>query len=95
MITPVLGALRNYTKRKNFKILLFMRTPIICMLIYFLFSLIGTDVINNVLATLILERWVLLLYKTYVSIVNNDYKNKKTKYMKKYGSSYIQTICEP
>ena len=82
LITPVLGALRCYSKRKTFDIELFLRTPLLYYL-YFNF-LKCIDIKNKLLWTLIIERWHMLIYKTIVSFVNNDYENKKKKYLIKY-----------
>ena len=39
LVTPLLGSLRNHVKYKNFKPLIFIRTPII----YFFFIFISSD----------------------------------------------------
>jgi len=43
---------------------------------------------NIVLKTLISERWFFFIYKTLISMKNNDYIKNKEKYIKKYGLSY-------
>ncbi len=82
LITPILGLLRNYSKYKTIKPLLFIRTPFIY---FFLFILIQT---NNIWKILIFERWLMLSIKTIISIYNMDYYYKKQKYIKKYGIKY-------
>lgn len=82
LITPLLGTLRNYVKYKQIKLLLFIRTPIT----YFLINLIFQS--NSVWKTLIYERWYFFIYKTILSIYNDDYNKKKDKYIKKYGLKY-------
>lgn len=82
LITPLLGTLRNYVKYKQIKLLLFIRTPIT----YFLINLIFQC--NSIWKTLIYERWYFFIYKTILSIYNDDYNKKKDKYIKKYGLKY-------
>lgn len=85
-ITPILGAIRNYSKYKQFKLTLFIRTPITYFLIYNLLKIYYQK--NIILYTLILERWYFLIYKTLISIFNDDYNIKKNKYIKKYNLKY-------
>ena len=82
LITPILGALRCYSKRKIFNFELFFRTPLLYYLYYQLFNIVNIK--NKVLWTLIVERWHMLIYKTFVSFYNNDYEKKKDKYLLKY-----------
>ena len=82
LVTPLLGSIKNYVKYKQFKILIFLRTP---LLYIFIFLLIQE---TNIWKLLILERWFLLLYKSILSLYRNDYINKKEKYIKKYGLKY-------
>ena len=82
LVTPTLGCLRNYVKYKQLKLLLFLRTPITYYFIKTLFK------INNVWQVLVFERWYFFIYKTLLSLYNNDYKVKKDKYVKKYGLKY-------
>ena len=82
LITPLLGTLRNYVKYKQIKLLLFIRTPIT----YFLINLIFQC--NSIWKTLIYERWYFFIYKTFLSLYNDDYNNKKDKYIEKYGLKY-------
>lgn len=83
LVTPFLGCLRNYVKYKQINPLLFVRTPITYFLITLLF---GHS--NNVYQTLIYERWFFFIYKTCISLYNNDYITRKDKYIKKYGLKY-------
>lgn len=82
LITPLLGTLRNYIKYKQIKLLLFIRTP----LTYFLINMIFQC--NSVWKTLIYERWYFFIYKTFLSLYNDDYNRKKDKYIEKYGLKY-------
>ena len=82
LMTPLLGATKNYVKYKQFKILIFLRTPILYI---FIFLLIQE---TNPWKILILERWFLLLYKSFLSLYRNDYMKKKEKYIQKYGLKY-------
>ena len=86
MITPLLGALRNYVKYKQFKLMIFIKTPITYFIIHKLLEIIKCR--NIILYTLILERWYFLLYKTVVSLINDDYNIKKHKYIIKYNLKY-------
>ena len=82
LITPLLGSLKNYVKYKRFNILIFIRT----LYIYFILKLfIQTD--NNWLI-LMLERWFFFLFKIIRSIIRNDYKRNRNKYINKYGIKY-------
>jgi len=82
LITPLLGTLRNYIKYKRIKILLFLRTPIT----YFMINLIFQN--QNIWKTLMFERWFFFIYKSILSLYNDDYNVKKQKYIKKYGLKY-------
>lgn len=86
-ITPILGLIRNYIKYKNLYFLLFFRSPIICEVIFYLIKK------NNkyeyaILLALIYERWLMLIFKSLISLYNNDYLIKKEKYKKKYNLKY-------
>ena len=81
-LTPFLGCLRNYVKYKKLKFLLFIRTPLTYLFINILFNH------KNIWKTLMYERWFFFIYKTFLSIYNNDYIKKKEKYIKKYNLSY-------
>jgi len=88
LITPILGSLKNYVKYKRFNILVFLRT----LYIYSILKLvIQTD---NTWIILMLERWFFFLFKIIRSIINDDYNNKKQKYIEKYRLIYpIQEEC--
>ena len=86
LFTPILGALKNYVKYKQFKIEIFIRTPITYFLIHKILQLIKYE--NIILYTLILERWYFLFYKTLLSYINDDYNVKKQKYIIKYNLKY-------
>ena len=81
-ITPLLGAFRNYVKYKQFKSLIFIRTPVLYFFILIIFQT------KNIWKILILERWFMLIYKSIISIIKNDYHKKKEKYIKKYNLKY-------
>jgi hypothetical protein len=82
LITPLMGALRNFSKYKNFKLLIFLRSPIIY---FFLYLILQT---NNIWKILIYERWFMFIFKTLKSILNKDYIKKKDKYIRKYNLKY-------
>jgi hypothetical protein len=82
LVTPLLGSFKNYVKYKRFNILVFLRT----LYIYYLLKLsIQT---NNTWLILMLERWFFFIFKIIKSIINNDYINKKQKYIEKYNLIY-------
>ena len=81
LITPLLGSIRNYSKYKQTRFLVFIRTPITYFVIYSLFRC-------TLWQTLIYERWFFLIYKTCFSIYNDDYHKRKDKYIQKYGLKY-------
>lgn len=78
----MLGTLRNYIKYKRINILLFLRTPIT----YFMINLLFQN--QNIWKTLIFERWFFFIYKSLLSLYNDDYNVKKQKYILKYGLKY-------
>ena len=82
LITPLLGIIRNYIKYKQIKLLLFLRTPVT----YFMINLIFQN--QSIWKTLMFERWFFFIYKSLLSLYNDDYNVKKTKYIKKYGLKY-------
>lgn len=83
LMTPLMGALRNFVKYKEFKPLIFFRTPVLYFLLFLFFQT------TNVWKILIIERWIMFLYKTLLSVYRRDYITKKEKYIKKYGLRYI------
>jgi hypothetical protein len=82
LITPLLGSLRNFVKYKNFKPLIFIRTPV---LYFFLFLIFQT---NNIWKIIVLERWFMFVFKTLKSVFRRDYIIKKEKYIMKYNMKY-------
>ena len=82
LITPFLGLLRNYIKYKQLKIFVFLRTPLLYIFINILFKT------NTIWKTMVFERWFFLIYKSLLSLYNDDYNKKKEKYIKKYGLKY-------
>jgi hypothetical protein len=82
LITPILGSLRNFVKYKNFKPLIFIRTPV---LYFFLFLIFQT---NNIWKIIVLERWFMFVFKTLKSVYRRDYIIKKEKYIMKYNMKY-------
>jgi len=82
LVTPLLGSLRNHAKYKNFKPLIFIRTPI---LYFFLYIILQT---NNVWKIIVIERWIMFVYKMILSLYKQDYIKKKEKYQKKYNLKY-------
>lgn len=82
LITPLLGTLRNYIKYKQIKLLMFLRTPFT----YFLINIFFQN--NNIWKTLMFERWFFFIYKSCLSLYNDDYRKKKNKYIVKYNLKY-------
>ena len=82
LITPFLGLLRNYIKYKQLKIFVFLRTPLLYIFINILFKT------NTIWKTMVFERWFFFIYKSLISLYNDDYNKKKEKYIKKYGLKY-------
>ena len=82
LITPLLGIIRNYIKYKQIKIFMFLRTPVTYFFINLLFQK------STVWKTLMFERWFFFIYKSLLSLYNDDYNKKKEKYIKKYGLKY-------
>ena len=82
LITPFLGLLRNYIKYKQLKIFVFLRTPLLYFYINILFKT------NTIWKTMMFERWFFFIYKSLLSLYNDDYNKKKEKYIKKYGLKY-------
>ena len=92
-VTPVLGVIRDYSKHKYISLSApnkFIRTPVLYLIIYLLLYLFNhiTEIYNhiNILNILIYERWFMLIYKTGLSIYNNNHIQKHNKY--KYKSLY-------
>lgn len=87
-ITSSLGLMRNYIKYKNFKFILFLRSPLINILIFKLLNFTFKKNNNNLLLSIILERWIMLAAKSLISYFKDDYIKKKQKYIKKYNLKY-------
>jgi hypothetical protein len=87
LITPTLGSIKNLIKYKQFDFKLFLRTPIITLIIYNILNL--HKVSNVVLLSTIFERWLMFFYKIIMAYINNDYNKKKEKYKIKYNLQYI------
>ena len=83
-ITPLRGAIRNYSKYRYFNLTLFLRTPIVYIFLHFIFRM------SNPWKILIFERWFFFVYKTILSIYRRDYFTKKEKYMRKYNLKYSE-----
>jgi hypothetical protein len=89
MVTPVLGALRNYAKYHTVSPLLFVRTPVLTYGIYAAISQVELPRGENlVLWALIGERWAMLGLKMGLSWYKDDYHKKKDKYTAKYNLIY-------
>ena len=86
LITAILGLIKNYVKYKAISFSLFIRTPLLCILIYIL---IKDKIDNPILWSIILERWFLLIFKSVKSYIDDDYNKKKEKYKKKYNLIYL------
>ena len=82
LVTPLLGSLRNYIKYKQIKLFMFLRTPITYLFINILFQK------NNIWKTIVFERWFFFIYKSLLSLYNDDYNQKKEKYIVKYKLKY-------
>ena len=88
-ITPSLGLFRNYIKYKQFSIFLYLKSPILTLIIYKLLIFHNKLKKNNyIYLSLILERWIMLIFKSILSIYNKDYIRKKDKYIVKYSIDY-------
>lgn len=82
----ILGLLKNIVKYKQVSISLFFRTPIICYFLHYVYLSL-TQVKLNPLLIVILERYLMFLYKISKSIITNSYNKKKNKYRIKYQLS--------
>ena len=94
LVTSTLGALKNYVKYKQVKFLLFTRTPVICVILATICKLINPCVekfdLTNAFFVIVLERWIMLIYKSVTAYFSKNYLSKKDKYIKKYGLKYAQ-----
>jgi|MGYP006124469121 hypothetical protein len=82
LVTPALGALKNYVKYKQFDIMTNVRTPFAYVLLQLLFQT------NNIWKIITLERWLFFAIKIIRSIWRNDYMRNQVKYENKYGIDY-------
>jgi len=42
---------------------------------------------------MILERWIMFVFKIIRSLIRNDYLKKKEKYIEKYNLIYVKKKC--
>ena len=80
-ITPLLGLIKNYVKYKQINIFLFLRTPMLYVMIDKLL-LIYFHKYPRLLWTLIIERWLMFQYKIIYSLIFDLYHKRKKKYIK-------------
>ena len=85
-LIPVLGCAKNYVKYKRISPLLFIRTPVLYILIHFYLTLFKYK--NRICLTIINERIFMFIYKIIVSLWKDTYNKKKLKYEKKYNIKY-------
>ena len=85
-IIPTLGCLKNYVKYKRVSPLLFMRTPILYLLIHIYLRLFNYK--NCICLTIINERIIMFIYKILISLWYDTYNKRKLKYEKKYKITY-------
>ena len=81
-LTPLLGSLKNYVKYKRFCPFLFLRSPLLSFLLQIIIQT------NNIWMIMILERWLMFIFKIIRSLLRNDYQRKKEKYKLKYNLKY-------
>jgi len=72
LITALLGAVVKY-KRFNYK--LFLRTPLMIAPIYYFLYFINIK-INIILLSVLLEKWLMFIYKIIIACVNDNYNIK-------------------
>ncbi len=80
LFTPFLGLIKNYIKYKRLNFFIFCRTPLIYFFLHKFF--------NNIFQIIIIERWLLFIYKIIRSYIRDDYIRNKYKYQLKYGLIY-------
>jgi len=68
-ITPLLGLIRDLSKKKQFSISKFLRSP---FLTWFIFKCT-----NNIWVSIIYERWFMLIYKSFYSLFFPNIKKIK------------------
>ena len=81
-LTPLLGSLKNFVKYKKFNLFLFLRSPVLCLILKIIIQT------NNIWMIMILERWIMFVFKIIRSWIRNDYLKKKEKYIEKYNLIY-------
>ena len=81
-LTPLLGSLKNFVKYKKFNLFLFLRSPVLCLILKIIIQT------NNIWMIMILERWIMFVFKIIRSLIRNDYLKKKEKYIEKYNLKY-------
>ena len=81
-LTPLLGSLKNFVKYKKFNLFLFLRSPTLCLILKIIIQT------NNIWMIMILERWIMFVFKIIRSWIRNDYLKKKEKYIEKYNLKY-------
>ena len=81
-LTPLLGSLKNFVKYKKFNLFLFLRSPALCLMLQLIIQT------NNIWMIMILERWIMFVFKIIRSLIRNDYLKKKEKYIEKYNLKY-------
>ena len=74
-------------KYKNISLILFLRTPIICYIIKYIYFILKQNHLS-VPVIIVLERCSMFLYKILYSLLTNSYKKKKEKYKIKYKFKY-------
>ena len=82
-LTPLLGSLKNFVKYKKFSPFLFLRSPALCFMLKIIIQT------NNIWMIMILERWIMFVFKIIRSWIRNDYLKKKEKYIEKYNLNYF------
>ena len=82
-LTPLLGSLKNFVKYKKFNPFLFLRSPVLCFMLQIIIQT------NNIWMIMILERWIMFVFKIIRSLIRNDYLKKKEKYIEKYNLNYF------
>lgn len=93
-ITPISGLIKNYVKYKQINIFLFLRTPILYVMIDKLLLIYCHmyprlfHMYPRLLWTLIIERWFLFQYKIMYSLLFDLYHTRKQKYITKYNLVY-------
>lgn len=94
VITPLLGLIKNYVKYKQINLFLFLRTPMLyvmidkLLLIYFHKYSRLFQIYPRLLWTLIIERWFMFQYKIIYSLLFDLYHTRKQKYITKYNLVY-------